>query len=145
MPLPHPAHHRGKQNEYRKRDADNLARLDARVHLGEHGRGQSHQLDRERGKQHVAPDCLVPEEFGDEPAESELILSGQLRIFAFQLGCGRDAQQNLPGELFAKLGKRRSTGGPYAFLEVRNLVSIALDDNRQAMRIKNLNFRPHAD
>ncbi|OGA40530.1 MAG: hypothetical protein A3G24_18675 [Betaproteobacteria bacterium RIFCSPLOWO2_12_FULL_62_13] len=125
MPLPHPAHHRGKQNEYRKRDADNGKRV-YRVmyddlidnHLGEHGRGQSHQLDRERGKQHVAPDCLVPEEFGDEPAESELILSGQLRIFAFQLGCGRDAQQNLPGELFAKLGKRRGDGGPYAFLEV---------------------------
>jgi hypothetical protein len=40
-------------------------------HLGEQRRRQADELDRQAGDQHVAPDALVLEEFGEEPANGK--------------------------------------------------------------------------
>lgn len=45
--------------------------------LGEQRCRQADQLDGQTGEQHVAPDGLVFEEFGDEPFETEFLLLGR--------------------------------------------------------------------
>ncbi|OGA51790.1 MAG: hypothetical protein A3F74_15885 [Betaproteobacteria bacterium RIFCSPLOWO2_12_FULL_62_58] len=125
MPLPHPTHHRGKEDEHRKRDADDGERIGGVMdddlvdhNLGEHRRGQCHHLDRERGEQHVAPYRLVLEQLGDEPAEPESGLSAQCCIFPFQAGRRRRAQQDFAGKLFGKILQRCSDRRLPAALEV---------------------------
>jgi hypothetical protein len=41
--------------------------------LREDGCGEADELDGERGEQDVAPDLLVLEQLGDEPAEAEFM------------------------------------------------------------------------
>jgi hypothetical protein len=59
-----------------QRDAEDDQRAVALVddhlvddHLGEHRRRQADELDGQAGEQHVAPDALVLEQFGDEPGK----------------------------------------------------------------------------
>ncbi len=76
--LAQPCHGAGEDHEQDQRHADDGQRGLRLVHhhlvdddLGEDGRGEADELDGEGGEQHVAPDALVLEEFGNEPAEAE--------------------------------------------------------------------------
>ena len=93
---------------------------------------QAHNLDGQRGEQHIAPDALVFEEFGDEPAETEFLffrgkagdffclprrrsgLAGYEDQVGFEPGCS----------LFKGNGFRRLRAGT----EVKNLLAIGLED-----------------
>ena len=84
MRLAHPGHDRGEHHEHDERDAHHPQRV-ARVvhhhlvdhHLGEQRRGERDELDRERGGEHLAPDLLVLQQFGDEPPEAERLRRGR--------------------------------------------------------------------
>ena len=76
--LPHPAHGGAEQRDDHERDADDDQRVDRLVNddlvdddLREERGRQREQLDRRRREQHVAPDRLVLEQLGHEPAEAE--------------------------------------------------------------------------
>jgi hypothetical protein len=77
--LAQPAHPGAEEKEHREahrnRDQRALGLVDDHLvdhHLGPQRRGEPDQLNEERSEEHVAPDALVPQELGPEPAETEL-------------------------------------------------------------------------
>ena len=121
-----------------RRDADHDQRALGLVHhdlvddhLGEQRRGEADELDGERGEQHVAPDALVLEQLGDEPAEAEGLLfgceAGDFLVFA---GAGRflGDEDQLWFELGDGFFDGEGLGGLRVGPEVEELVAVGLED-----------------
>ena len=136
--LAQPGHDAGEDHEQDQGDAEDdqgaVGLVDDDLvddDLGEQRRGEGDELDGEAGEQDVAPDSLVLQEFGDEPAEAEgllfsfeagdfFVLAGTCRFLGdedqlrFELGDGF-----FDGEGFGGLGV-----GP----EVEELVAVGFED-----------------
>lgn len=104
-------------------------------HLGAERRGEADQLDEERGGEHVAPDALVLEEFGPEPAKAELRLHRRAvacrrfrRVFAPDQDHGRR-------KLLLERSDRRRLRRLAAGDEIKQPFRIPLDEDRRPRRL----------
>ena len=74
--------------------------------LGKQRDGQRHYLDRQRGKQHIAPDALVFEQLWDKPLKAKFPLFTQRRITVRKRFRTGRKQQYLTGKQLIELGHR---------------------------------------
>ena len=99
--------------------------------LGEQRGGEGDELDGEAGEEDVAPDFLVLEEFGDEPAEAEgLLFSFEAGDFLVLAGAGRFLGDE--DQLWFELGDGFFDGEGFGGLgvgpEVEELVAVGFED-----------------
>ena len=102
--LAHPGHQRGKQHEHGKRHPHRPQGALGLVHhhlvddhLSEKRRGQTDQLNRQAGQQHLAPDALVLQELRHKPAEPEPGPHQRLAFIIDHLRCGCGCHQQDAG------------------------------------------------
>ncbi len=99
-------------------------------HLREQRRGEREELDKQRGGQHLAPDALVPEQFGSKPAEAEFGSAGRgcgvVRRQGFRLGFV-DEEQKLGFEQALRLGERDGPGCLLAGHKVQQALGVGFD------------------
>ncbi len=85
--LPHPRQRRREDDEHRHADGERNERalrtmnddlVDDRLREQRHS--QRHQLQHQGREQHLAPDLLVLQQLGHEPAKSELAIEGRGRV-----------------------------------------------------------------
>jgi hypothetical protein len=134
--LAHPGEQGGEHHEHSQCNGDYdqgaLGAVDYNLvddHLGEQRCHQAQQLDDERGDQHVAPDALVFQQFGDEPVESERGLFGHraIGIFdAFGFECELECST---GITCGEFRPRQGLGGVGADLEQDDALGGHLDDD----------------
>jgi hypothetical protein len=136
--LAQPTHARIEGEEHRKAHGDGDQRALGLVdhHLVDHdlrakGRREADELDEEGRRQHVAPDALVLEELGPEPAEAKL---RPLRCAVLRRGLDRLVLQkdNVRREAFAQRGERRGLGCLTPGDEIEKPLGVALDEDRRA-------------
>src|SRR5262245_11865483 len=102
--------------------------------LGKYWRGERHQLDRKRREQHIAPDCPVPQQFGDEPAEAEFAGRSCSSILSLQLRRGRREKQRCTGIAGIELLQSDRDGLLTLFVEQQHPLPVATKDKRGTVR-----------
>jgi hypothetical protein len=135
--LPHPGHDCGKEHEHDERRPHHPERALRLVHddlvdhdLREKRRRERDELDRKRGREHVAPDALVLQELGDEPPEAESRPGeGKVRIGGLRLR-PRD-EEHLRLEAGFEFLERKLAGRVAAGFEKKNALRRSLDDERR--------------
>lgn len=96
--------------------------------LGKYRRGQRHELDRERGRQYIAPNGLVPEQLRYEPgkAEGSLARGDSIRV-GERLGLLSEYHHfACIAKIEVLCAQRRAGGG--ARLDHHHAIGIGLDD-----------------
>ena len=101
-------------------------------HLGEQWRRERYQLDRERSEQHLAPDLLVLEQFGDEPPEAERPGRGR-HVVVRDLGARTREQHDFRLEARLELGHGQSQRGGGAGFKVKQF-GVARPDQQRGLR-----------
>lgn len=122
--LAHPGHRGGEEHEHGQSDADDGQGIERVMdndlvddHLGEQGRGQRHQLNGERGNEHVAEHLAVLEQLGEEPAEAERLAPQPGRVGigkGLLLGRGQQRHALVAG---SELGERQNGMAGLALLK----------------------------
>jgi hypothetical protein len=136
--LPQPTHPRAEKQEHPQPHSDRDQRALGLVHhhlvddhLGPNRRGEPNQLNEERGKQHVAPDALVPNQLRPEPAKTEPRRSRRAILSRWIFGRLVPHQQHVGVELLLERRDRRRLRRLTSRDEVEQAFGVALDEERR--------------
>ncbi|MDH5578818.1 MAG: hypothetical protein OEZ09_10220 [Betaproteobacteria bacterium] len=139
--LAQPVHACAEQQEHPQAHGDRDERALGLVHhhlvddnLGADRHGESDQLDEERREQHVAPDALVPQQLGPEPAKAELRCGWRPILGGWLLRRLVPHEQHISSKLLLERSEQRSLRRLAPGDEVEQPLRVALYQQRGLRR-----------
>jgi hypothetical protein len=134
--LPGPGEQGGEEHEDAQADTNHEQRAFGAVDddfidddLGEQGGTEGEQLDDQGGDQDVAPDAAVFEQFGDEPAEAEVLIAFLGAVGVADGLAGQGELEGGAGEHAFEFGVGQGLGGVAAGFEQDDVLFVDLDDD----------------